>query len=70
MFASSGLQKPVIIRLQGTNVEQAKQLIEGSGYRMIMTDDLDDAAAKAVRVAQIVKSAEEIQVGVSFEIPL
>mmetsp|Transcript_267 Transcript_267/g.274 ORF Transcript_267/g.274 Transcript_267/m.274 type:complete len:455 (-) Transcript_267:82-1446(-) len=65
-----GLSKPVIIRLQGTNVEQAKKVIEGSGYRMIMSDDLDDAASKAVRIAEIVKSAEDIQVGVSFEIPL
>jgi len=68
--AKIGLAKPVIIRLQGTNVEAAKKVIEGSGYRMIMSDDLDDAASKAVRIAEIVKSAEDIQVGVSFEIPL
>ena len=65
-----GLKKPIIIRLQGTNVEQAKALIEASGYRMMMTDDLDEAAAMAVKVADIVTSAEQIKVGVSFEIPL
>ncbi len=29
-----GLRKPVIIRLQGTNVQQARDIIEASGYRM------------------------------------
>jgi hypothetical protein len=36
-------------------VKEAKALIEGSGYRMIMTDNLDDAAAKAVKIADIVR---------------
>jgi len=44
-----GLRKPIVIRLQGTNVDAAKELISASGYRMIMTDDLDDAAQKAVK---------------------
>merc|ERR1712113_27040 len=65
-----GLKKPVVIRLQGTNVEVAKNIIEGSGFRMILADDLEDAAQKAVRIADIVKQAEDIQVGVSFELPL
>ena len=49
------LKKPIIVRLQGTNVKEAKALIEGSGYRMIMTDNLEDAAAKAVKIADIVR---------------
>ena len=65
-----GMGKPVIVRLQGTNVEEAKQLIDASGFRMILADDLDDAAEKAVRIADIVTQAQEIQVGVSFELPL
>ena len=36
-------------------MKEAKALIEGSGYRMIMTDNLDDAAAKAVKIADIVR---------------
>ena len=48
----------------------AKQIIESSGFRMILADDLEDAAQKAVRIADIVKQAEDIQVGVSFELPL
>jgi succinyl-CoA synthetase beta subunit len=32
--------------LQGTNIEEAKKLIEASGYRMIITDDWEDAASR------------------------
>lgn len=62
-----GISKPIVIRLQGTNVDKAKILIESSGYRMIMADDLEDAAEKAVGVAEIASQAEKIQVGVKFE---
>jgi succinyl-CoA synthetase beta subunit len=62
-----GIRKPIVIRLQGTNVEQAKMLIEGCGFRMIMADDLEDAAEKAVGVAEIAAHAEKIHVGVKFD---
>jgi len=61
-----GMKKPIIIRLKGTNVEEAKKLIEASGIRMIVTDDLDDAADKAVHVADIVRQAEEVALNVQF----
>merc|ERR1712100_501867 len=60
------MKKPIIIRLQGTNVEQAKKLIEASGFRMIVTDDLDDAATKAVHIADIVRQAEKVALDVEF----
>lgn len=50
----------------GTNVEEAKKLIEASGFKMIVTDDLEDAADKAVHVADIVRQAEEVKLEVSF----
>ena len=62
-----GINKPIVIRLQGTNVEEAKTLIEGCGFRMILAEDLEDAAVKAVGVAEIAAQAEKIQVGVQFE---
>ena len=62
-----GISKPIVIRLQGTNVNEAKTLIEGCGFRMILADDLEDAAIKAVGVAEIASQAEKIQVGVKFE---
>lgn len=42
------LKVPVIVRLEGTNVERGKQLLEESGLSLITADDLDDAAQKAV----------------------
>lgn len=61
-----GMKKPIIIRLKGTNVEEAKQLIEASGFKMIVTDDLEDAANKAVKVAEIVSQAQEVNLNVQF----
>ena len=54
---SIGLSKPVIVRLQGTNVNRAKAAIEASEYQMIMADDLDEAASTAVRIAETVNQA-------------
>jgi len=42
-----GLKIPLIVRLEGTNVEQGKALINGSGLDIISAEDLDDAAQKA-----------------------
>ena len=48
-----GLKKPIVIRLEGTNVEKAKQLLTDSGLddTLIVADDLDAAAQKAVAIA-------------------
>lgn len=62
-----GLRKPIVIRLQGTNVKEAKTLIEGCGFHMTLAEDLEDAAVKAVGVADIAAQAAKIQVGVKFE---
>jgi succinyl-CoA synthetase beta subunit len=43
-----GLEKPLVVRLEGTNVEAAQKLIDESGIEVTLADDLDDAAAKAV----------------------
>ena len=62
-----GIRKPIVIRLQGTNVDEAKTMIEGCGFKMILAKDLEDAATKAVGVAEIAAQAEKIQVGVKFD---
>lgn len=62
-----GISKPIVIRLQGTNVEEAKIMIDGCGFKMILAEDLEDAAVKAVGVAEIASQAERIQVGVKFD---
>ena len=64
---SIGISKPIVIRLQGTNVDEAKKLIQECGFKMILADDLEDAAIKAVGVAEIATQAKKINVGVMFE---
>ncbi len=43
-----GLQVPLVVRLEGTNVEEGKEIIRSSGLDVIPADDLDDAAQKIV----------------------
>ena len=43
-----GLEVPLVVRLEGTNVEEGKAIIAGSGLNVISADDLDDAAQKIV----------------------
>jgi len=42
------LSIPLVVRLEGTNVAEAKRLLKESGLRIISADNLDDAARKAV----------------------
>jgi len=64
------LKIPLVVRLQGTNVNAAKQIMADSGLRILAADDLEEAAKKSVRVAQIMELAEQSQINVSFELPL
>jgi len=43
-----GLEVPLVVRLEGTNVEAGKKIINESGLNVIAADDLDDAAQKIV----------------------
>jgi succinyl-CoA synthetase beta subunit len=43
-----GVSVPVVVRLEGTNVEKGRQLLADSGLDIIAADDLTDAAQKAV----------------------
>ena len=45
------LSVPLIVRLEGTNLEKGKQLLKESGVALIAADDLADAAEKAVAAA-------------------
>ncbi len=47
-----GLQVPLVVRLEGTNVEEGKQIIRESGLNVIPADDLDDAAQKIVNAVK------------------
>ncbi len=43
---------PVIVRLEGTNVEAGKELLKNSGLAITPADDIDDGAKKAVAAAK------------------
>ncbi len=44
-----GLAVPLVVRLEGTNVDEGKTIISESGLNVIPADDLDDAAQKIVK---------------------
>ena len=46
------LSVPLVVRLEGTNVERGKQLLKESGLALIAADDLADAAQKVVAAAK------------------
>ncbi|MDX2238409.1 MAG: ADP-forming succinate--CoA ligase subunit beta [Hyphomonadaceae bacterium] len=49
---SVGLNVPLVVRLEGTNVELGKQIIRDSGLNVIPADDLEDAARKIVKAVK------------------
>ncbi|WP_342360323.1 ADP-forming succinate--CoA ligase subunit beta [Terrarubrum flagellatum] len=47
-----GLKVPLVVRLEGTNVQEGKEIISSSGLNVIPADDLDDAAQKIVNAVK------------------
>jgi len=47
-----GLRVPLVVRLEGTNVELGKEIIAKSGLDVTSADDLDDAAQKIVKAVR------------------
>jgi len=45
---ATNLELPLVVRLEGTNVEAAREILANSGLPIINAEDLDDAAIKAV----------------------
>lgn len=64
------LKIPLVVRLQGTNMTEAKRVLSDSGLRILTADDLDDAAQKSVKAAQIIHLAETANLNIKFELPL
>jgi succinyl-CoA synthetase beta subunit len=46
------LKIPLVVRLQGTNVDKGREILANSGLKITPADDLKDAAAKAVKAAK------------------
>jgi succinyl-CoA synthetase beta subunit len=47
-----GLKVPLVVRLEGTNVDLGKKIIKESGLNVTSGDDLDDAAQKIVKAVK------------------
>jgi len=47
-----GITIPVVVRLEGTNVEKGRELLSQSGFAIIPATDLNDAAKKVVAAAK------------------
>src|SRR5271156_4497487 len=47
-----GLRVPLVVRLEGTNVDLGKKIIRESGLNVVPADDLDDAAQKIVNAVK------------------
>ncbi|KJH47103.1 succinate-CoA ligase, beta subunit [Dictyocaulus viviparus] len=64
------LKIPIVVRLQGTKVEDAKALIATSQLRILPCDNLDEAAKMVVKLSDIVNLARAAQIDVKFELSI
>ncbi|MGY8990257.1 MAG: succinate--CoA ligase subunit beta, partial [Rhodospirillales bacterium] len=46
------LSVPLVVRLEGTNVDQGKEILKKSGLAIVSADDLGDAAEKVVKAVK------------------
>lgn len=46
------IKHPVVIRMEGTNVEEGRKILQESGFNFTVADGMRDAAEKVVRLAQ------------------
>jgi succinyl-CoA synthetase beta subunit len=47
-----GVSVPVVVRLEGTNVDQGRKILAGSGFDIVAATDLTDAAVKVISLAK------------------
>lgn len=47
-----GLDKPLVVRLEGTNVKMGKEILNGSGLNIVAADSMADGAQKIVALVQ------------------
>jgi succinyl-CoA synthetase beta subunit len=50
--AEVGLRVPLVVRLEGTNVERGRDILATSNLNVTPADDLDDAAQKIVQAVR------------------
>jgi len=45
------IQVPIVVRMEGTNVEQGRKILADSGFNFAVADGMRDAAEKVVKLA-------------------
>merc|ERR1719229_1815793 len=64
------LATPIVVRLQGTNVDEAKVMIGSAGMKILPVDNLDEAARLACKLSKIVAISRDANLDVKFEMPI
>lgn len=64
------IKVPIVVRLQGSKVEDAKAILAQSSMKILSCDNLDEAAKMATKLSEIVAIAQKANMNVSFELPL
>ncbi|KAH7719875.1 succinyl-CoA ligase subunit beta [Aphelenchoides avenae] len=64
------LKIPIVVRLQGTRVDDAKALIANSKMRILACDSLEEAARMVVKLSTIVELAKAAALDVKFELSI
>lgn len=64
---STKLEIPLVVRLLGTKMEEAKEMMAESKMEVFACDDLDEAAKKAVLLSKIVELAKIANIKVTIE---
>merc|ERR1712079_362657 len=60
------LATPIVVRLQGTMVDEAKVLIAASGMKILPVSDLEEAARLVVKLSKIVEIAKETHLNINI----
>jgi len=63
------MKVPIVVRLQGTNVTEAKAIIAGSKMKILSCDNLDEAAKLSANLANIIEAAQASNINVDFSLP-
>lgn len=64
------MKVPIVVRLQGTNVDEAKHIIANSEMKILSCDNLDEAAKLATNLSNILEMAQSSNIDVNFSLPL
>merc|ERR1711971_563358 len=60
------LGTPIVVRLQGTNIDEAKVMIGSSGMKILPVDNLEEAARLAVKLSKIMALAKDAHITLSI----